>query len=90
MRTGPRLAALALGIASASTALAQSGDDPDGSPAAIVATQVRDQGYACDEPTSATEDRESDGDAVWTLTCSNATYRVRLVPDMAAAIEKVN
>lgn len=90
MRMGPRLAVLALGLAWSATGLAQNGDDPDGSPAAIVATQVRDQGYACDEPTSATEDQEADGDAVWTLTCSNATYRVRLVPDMAAAIEKVN
>jgi hypothetical protein len=26
---------------------------------------------------------------VWTLRCSNGTYRVRLVPDMAASVEPV-
>ena len=63
---------------------------PDSAPAEIVATQVRDQGYQCDEPTSASQDQESEGDAVWTLKCANATYRVRLVPDMAAAIEQID
>jgi hypothetical protein len=62
----------------------------DNAAADIVATQVRDQGYQCDEPTSATEDQEPEGDAVWTLKCANATYRVRLVPDMAAAIERID
>ena len=51
---------------------------------------MRDQGYECDEPVSASQDQESEGDAVWTLKCANATYRVRLVPDMAAAIEKID
>jgi hypothetical protein len=90
MRNGSRLVVFALGLAWSATGLAQSGDDADGDAADIVATQVRDQGYQCDEPTSATQDQESEGDAVWTLKCANATYRVRLVPDMAAAIEKVD
>jgi hypothetical protein len=27
---------------------------------------------------------------VWLLTCTNARYRVRLVPDMAAAVEQIH
>jgi len=90
MRIGTPLVVLALGLAWSAAALAQDGDDPDGTPAEIVATQVRDQGYQCDEPVSASQEQESEGDAVWTLKCKNATYRVRLVPDMAAAIEKID
>jgi len=67
------------------------GQDADDSAAAgLVATQVREQGYACDEPTSASQDQDSEGDAVWTLTCANTSYRVRLVPDMAAQIEQID
>ena len=88
MRNETTLLLLALGLASPTTVFGQ--NSGAGSPADIVATQVRDQGYQCDEPTSATQDQQSEGDTVWTLTCGNATYRVRLVPDMAAAIEKVD
>ena len=28
-------------------------------------------------------------DSVWLLRCSNATYRVRLIPDMRATIERI-
>jgi hypothetical protein len=91
MRIGTRLLVLVLGLAAPTTAISQdSSNGRDESPADIVATQVRDQGYRCDNPTSATQDQESEGDAVWTLKCGNATYRVRLVPDMAAAIEKID
>jgi hypothetical protein len=75
---------VALGVAAGQT------NAGDNAAADIVATQVRDQGYQCDERTSATEDQESEDDAVWTLKCANATYRVRLVPDMAAAIERID
>ena len=65
--------------------------NPDDNAAAdLVATQVREQGYTCEEPTSASQDPDSEGDAVWTLRCANASYRVRLVPDMAAQIEQIN
>ena len=87
MRHGTTLLILALAFAAPAPAFSQSGGDD---PAELVATQVRDQGLQCDEPTSATEDRESEGDAVWTLKCANASYHVRLVPDMAAAIEKID
>ena len=72
----------------AAAAQSASADD-DAAAAGVVAAQVRNQGLACDDPVSAARDPESDDDAVWTLTCKNASYRVRLVPDMAAEIEKI-
>ena len=60
-------------------------------PAADIAAQVRLQGYSCDTPVSARKDTKyswSD-EPLWILNCANATYRVRLVPDMAARIEKL-
>jgi hypothetical protein len=59
-------------------------------PAEIIAAQIRDQGYACDKALSTTRDGEHLDDAVWILKCQNATYRVRLVPDMAARVERLN
>ena len=56
----------------------------------LVAVQVRQQGLACAEPVTAKRDPSVDGNAVWTLTCADARYRVRLVPDQAAAIEKLD
>jgi len=58
-------------------------------PAEIIAAQIRDQGYACDKAVSAKREGESSDDAVWILKCQNATYRVRLVPDMAAKVEQL-
>jgi len=60
-------------------------------PTGDVAAQVRSQGYACDEPVTAKRDvRLSKPDlAVWILNCRNATYRVRLHPDMAAHVIKL-
>jgi hypothetical protein len=59
-------------------------------PAEIIAAQIRDQGYACDKALSAERDGERSDDAVWILKCQNATYRVRLVPDMAAHVERLD
>jgi len=57
----------------------------------IIAVQIRKQGYACTNPVSAT--REGDAtkydDAVWLLKCDEATYKVQLIPDMAAKVERV-
>ena len=56
-----------------------------------IATQVRIQGYSCTAPQSAKRlPRFSmPGMAAWLLKCENATYRVRLVPDMAARVERI-
>jgi hypothetical protein len=60
-------------------------------PAVDIAAQVRTQGYPCEGDASALKlTRQSWPDEpLWILTCTNATYRVRLIPDMAARIERV-
>lgn len=59
-------------------------------PQEIIATQIRQQGFTCEKPKSAERDSEESkpGAVVWILTCENATYKVRLRPNMAADVEK--
>ena len=83
------LALVAMLPVAPNVAIGQTNAD-DKAAADLVATQVREQGYTCDEPTNASQDPESEDDAVWTLNCANTSYRVRLVPDMAAQIEQIN
>jgi hypothetical protein len=63
-------------------------DDPTN----IVADQIRAQGYACDKPETATRDAQASrpDEAVWILQCESGSYRVRLIPDMAATVEKID
>lgn len=79
--------ALLAGVCSAAAQTDAAGDAAAGE---LVAVQVRDQGLACAEPVNAKRDPAADDDAVWTLTCADAKYRVRLVPDQAAEIEKLD
>lgn len=60
-------------------------------PPDIIAVQIRKQGYECTNPSKAKRDEQvSKPDLpVWILTCENATYRVRLVGNMADRIEKL-
>jgi hypothetical protein len=60
--------------------------------AEIIAVQIRIQGYDCDRPLSAERDKKmSKPHAVaWILRCENATYRVRLIPKMAAKAERLD
>jgi hypothetical protein len=60
-------------------------------PADIIAVQIRKQGYECQNPQSAKRDpAASQPDLpVWILTCENASYRVRLVGNMADRVEKL-
>jgi hypothetical protein len=57
----------------------------------LLAAQLRDQGYRCTSSLSATKDarRSRADEAVWVLRCTNATYRLRLVPDMAARVQRL-
>jgi hypothetical protein len=60
--------------------------------AEIVAAQIRTQGYACTAPVRATRDQQAASQPnvkVWVLSCGNARYRVRLVPDMAAQVTQL-
>jgi hypothetical protein len=79
----PHLLALAL-IAVPHTCNAQT-------PADDVAAQIRSQGYPCDQPVTAKRDlrRSKPDSAVWVVNCKNATFRVRLDPDMAARVIKL-
>jgi hypothetical protein len=72
----------------ASAALALDGEDPKD----IIAAQLRDQGYACDNPQSATRDENASGadEAAWIVACEGGSYRVKLIPDMAAKVEKID
>jgi hypothetical protein len=60
-------------------------------PAGIIAAQIRSQGYACTEPVAAMRDSQASrpNGVVWRLRCGNARYRVRLVPDMAAEVTRI-
>ena len=60
-------------------------------PKDIIATQIRSQGYACNETQSAERDAKASAanQAVWMLRCQNASYRVTLIPNLAAKVEKV-
>jgi hypothetical protein len=62
-----------------------------GGPTDIIATKIRGQGYACDSPQSAERDATAStaNEVVWMLRCQNASYRVTLIPNMAAKVEKV-
>ena len=61
-------------------------------PPEILAVQLRQQGHRCDAPVTAVRDagRSKPDEVAWVLKCANASYRMRLVPDMAATIEKLD
>ena len=58
---------------------------------ADLAGQVRLQGHPCKGSVSAQRDPEQSkpDEPVWILKCVNATYRVRVIPDMAARVERL-
>ena len=60
-------------------------------PPDIIAVQIRKQGYECQNPSKAKRDPQASRPdlPVWILTCENATYRVRLVGNLADKIEKL-
>jgi hypothetical protein len=60
-------------------------------PAEIIAARIRTQGYECAKALNARRDHTASkpNEKAWTLRCSNAVYNVRLIPDMAAHVEKV-
>ena len=57
----------------------------------IIAAKIRAQGYACDSPQSAERDAAAStaNEVVWMLRCQNGSYRVTLIPNRAAKVEKV-
>jgi hypothetical protein len=75
-------------VAGGAAVVASAQEDPTN----IVADQIRAQGYQCDSPQSATRDAQASkpDEAVWILQCESGSYRVRLIPDMAAKVEKID
>jgi hypothetical protein len=61
-------------------------------PPETLASQLRLQGHRCDEPVTAQRDAQlsKPDETVWNLRCGNASYRMRLTPDMAARVEKLD
>lgn len=74
----------------AANATGQAGEEEQ--PAEVIAVQIRKQGFECQKPKSAELQRAQSkpDEPVWILQCENAKYRVRLVPDLAAKVERVD
>ena len=60
-------------------------------PTDVIATQLRRQGFSCTAPQDAMrEPKESAPNAtVWIVRCDEGSYRVTLVPNLAAKVERV-
>jgi hypothetical protein len=86
-----RFAAVSAVALAASTAPGIAAEDRKETPAETIAAHIRAQGYPCASTLGAERDaeRSEPHEAVWVLKCENATYRVRLVPDMAARVERL-
>jgi hypothetical protein len=58
----------------------------------VVAAQIRSQGYECASPQSARREPKASrpDEMVWLLQCEGSTYRVRLIPHLAAKVERVD
>lgn len=89
MRNSIALTAFAIiaGLVSTSAG-AESGIEP---PMDLLATQLRDQGFACDHPDKADLDAKATrpNETVWVVECKGVRYRMTVVPDLAAKIEKI-
>jgi hypothetical protein len=61
-------------------------------PKDILASQIKRQGYACDRPEKAKRDAalSKPDSAVWILKCESGAYRVRVVPDMGAHVQRID
>lgn len=61
-------------------------------PKEVIADQIRRQGFSCDNALSAEREREHSkpNESVWILKCDKARYRVRIIPDMAADVERLD
>lgn len=82
----------ALALNAADTALSTGAKAQDESAANIIAVQIRKQGFTCDKPKSAKKESGASRPdlPVYILDCGNASYRVQLVPNMAAKVERLN
>ncbi len=82
----------ALALNATDTTLSQEAQAQNETAASIIAAQIRKQGFTCANAKSADRDVSASKPdlPVWILDCGNATYRVQLVPDMDAKVEKID
>jgi len=87
-----RLQKLRTAVLLVAISIAASGVSAQETPPDVLAAKIRDQGYQCAKAVSARKDkaRSRPDEAVWVLRCDNRTYRVRLTPDMAARVQRLN
>jgi hypothetical protein len=88
MNTAPCFAPLCSALAAVFVAAAAHAQDAG--PADIIAAQIRTQGFPCEKALSAERASHEPNATVWILRCKNATYRVRLTPDMGARVERID
>src|SRR3954467_1154509 len=71
---------------------AQQRSEGEETPAGILAVRLRQQGYRCDEPARAKPDAAQSraDERAWVVECANASYRMRLIPDLDAVIEPLD
>ncbi len=57
----------------------------------LLTDQLKLQGFECKNAQSATRDNAASkpDEVVWIVKCDGASYRMRVIPDMAARIEKL-
>jgi hypothetical protein len=57
----------------------------------ILAVQIRKQGFDCVDPVGATPDPAASkpDENAWILECVGVKYRIKLIPDMAAQVERL-
>ena len=82
-------AAAAIALFVSTNAIADNGLEP---PMDLLATQLRDQGFACDHPSKAEMDTSASkpNAVVWIVVCKGVDYRMTVVPNMAAKVEKID
>jgi hypothetical protein len=58
----------------------------------IIAAQIRSQGYSCNHPRTIARDVQASkpDEYAWRLQCGSGSYLVKLIPHMAAKVERVN
>jgi hypothetical protein len=76
----------------AARCMALAAEPPGEDPKNVLAAQLRNQGYECDQPKSAEQDVQASrpDEAVWIVKCENSKYRMRLDPDMGAKVERLD
>lgn len=80
-----------MSVIAVATAVTAAGGVADSEAAGVIADAVRAQGLPCTEPVSAQRDpaMSKPDEPVWVLVCRDARYRVRLMADMPAKVERL-